>query len=535
MGEAKNEHIGLLRRRRYRCPVCNEYKMLITKSGEFLCANGCSVLPVQEEDAIKNRLSDGYFTTTDLEALFGFDFSTYPEIEWSKEHKSLYNRRQLIKLNNINHRHRDADNLLDDVSIEYYRQYPERDKDERELTHYDYFFNIIEDIMVHINLISKDMMLMDFSYQLSLQHEGENRLFSISYYYYCLSQHFYECMERIMLWFGLIYHYSFSEDGKKNTHYSIYKSIKKDPDFNNSGLRTLLETVIGNNTRNILLDWRSSSSHDLSKSLKNLNVDTAMKKQRYQIDVEMFSGNFEGILKITEQLQDLATGMINKIKELYAVTLDYNAINLLIGTGSITKLKISKSEHIHVILTTEGAKLDKYLFSGPFHMSDKENGYLLIDLVCRLAEVIKGCSYAIFFDDEQFQGMWKGPATIIPDIMDRQYLVYTSATLTMACYDKLARIIYRMYMHEECGNYIYFENILEKILVQNPPVELAARIIDHEDNAFKFLAQYRNEFTHILRKGAIYTNAMEDNEDYLIVAIAYNVRHIVELIDTIYK
>jgi len=92
-----------------------------------------------------------------------------------------------------------------------------------------------------------------------------------------------------------------------------------------------------------------------------------------------------------------------------------------------------------------------------------------------------------------------------------------------------------MYMHEECGNYIYFENILEKILVQNPPVELAARIIDHEDNAFKFLAQYRNEFTHILRKGAIYTNAMEDNEDYLIVAIAYNVRHIVELIDTIYK
>lgn len=123
--------------------------------------------------------------------------------------------------------------------------------------------------------------------------------------------------------------------------------------------------------------------------------------------------------------------------------------------------------------------------------------------------------------------------SIIPDIMDRQYLIYTSAMLTMACYDKIARIMYRKYMKEEPGKDIYFENINKTITVQEESVDLAKRIIDHEDNAFKFLAQYRNEFTHILRKGAIYTDVMENYEDYLIISISYNIRHIINLIEYI--
>ncbi|WP_313133232.1 hypothetical protein [Anaerocolumna sp.] len=272
MGEAKNEHVGLLRRRRFLCPKCKEHKMLIMKSDQIRCANGCTVTPGQANAAIKNRLYSGFFTTSDLERLFGFDFSIYPVVRWKKDHKSLYSKGQLIKLNNICHRHMNTDNLIHDISIEYYRRYPERDEIVRELTHYDYLFNIIEDIMVCINRMTKDMLLMDLSYQLSFHYKNDTRLFSISHYYYCLSQHFYECMERIMLWFGLMYHFPFREDGRKNTHYTIYKAIKKDPDFNNSGLRSILETVIGNNARNSLLDWRSSSSHDLSKHLRNLNM-----------------------------------------------------------------------------------------------------------------------------------------------------------------------------------------------------------------------------------------------------------------------
>ncbi len=533
MGEAKNEHYGLLRRRRFKCPVCNEHKMLITKNGQILCANGCNVSPSQAEAAIKNKLFDGFFTTADLETLFGFDFSVYPEVRWNKDQKSLYSKGQLIKLNNISHRDRNTNNLLNDISIEYYRQYPERDDTVRELTHYDYLFNLIEDIMVCINRMSKDMLLMDLSYQLSLLQKNDTRLFSISHYYYCLSQHFYECMERIMLWFGLMYHFPFHENGKKNTHYTIYKAIKKDPDFNNSGLRPLLESVIGNHARDSLLNWRSSSSHDLSKHLRNLNTDAAMEKQRYELDVEMLQGNFDGIIKITEQLLDLINGMLNKMPGIYSITLDANAINLLTGTGSVPDLTISKDEFIQDILMKEGTKLDKLFYYGPSRMSAKENSQLLLDVVCRLAEVIKGCSYAIHFEDKKFLSMWNDFDAVVPDVMDRQYLVYTSAMLTMACYDKLSRIMYRKYMKKEPGNDIYFENIIEDIPTQAPPVELAARIINHDDNAFKFLAQYRNEFTHLLRKGAIYTNAMENYEDYLIVSIVYNVRHIVELIDSI--
>ncbi|WP_313133233.1 hypothetical protein [Anaerocolumna sp.] len=247
----------------------------------------------------------------------------------------------------------------------------------------------------------------------------------------------------------------------------------------------------------------------------------------------MLQGNFEGIIKITGQLLDLVNGMINKMPGLYTISLDTNAISLLTGTGSIPDLKISEDEYIHDILTKESAKLDKYLYYGPYQLSAKENGDLLIDVVCRLAEIIKGCSYAIHFDDKSYQMMWRDFDAIIPDLMDRQYLIYTSATLTMACYDKLSRIMYRKYMNKEPGNDIYFETINKDILVKAPPVELAVRIINLEDNAFKFLAQYRNEFTHLLRIGAIYTDAMDNYEDYLIVAIAYNVRHILKLIDSI--
>jgi hypothetical protein len=50
---------------------------------------------------------------------------------------------------------------------------------------------------------------------------------------------------------------------------------------------------------------------------------------------------------------------------------------------------------------------------------------------------------------------------------------------------------------------------------------------------YQFLDNYRNEITHTIRKGAIYTNVMVEYEEYLLVAICYNLEYLGDLLDSI--
>lgn len=542
MGIAKNEHLGLINRKRFKCPVCNNYTLWIKKDQIVECENGCNPNRNQIKTTTSKKNYSGYYTTQELKEQFGYDNSLWPDITWNKESRCLYRKKQLEKMNRLMHRDRNINDTLHDLSITYYRAHPEKAITERELNHYDFMFNLTEDIAVSLNRMTKDFFLMNASYQTAEFALEELRLFPLSYYYFNLSQHLYETIERIIVWLALLYAVPFHQSRKDNTFVYLNKELKKNENYKKSGLRPLVETVMGNDAKNKLIEWRGTSVHDESMHLREMrrmnskvSVEAWNEMPREEIEKQILQETFDGIIKLIEEIYTLYENMLEHLNGLHDISLNENAARMIFETGDLMTLNVSKERYVMDIIIPQYNKIKRWITSIDTASLPKEQKYILKDIVFRMEEIMKTCNYALNVDSKLYRDVWKrlGMEQVL-DVMDRQYLVYSAASLVVSCYDKIARHLSVRYNLKKEGQIVYFDNFLNNNIEKNKVLTLAESIINNPDNSFCFLSEYRNEYTHILRKGAIYTNSMDIFEDYLIVAIAYNIQHIGSLLDCIF-
>jgi len=539
MGMAKNEHQGLARKKRLKCPKCNNYTLWNKRDG-CQCENGCTFSWLQGDIVLDHNDFHGYYKTQDLRDIFQYDDSVFPDITWKKGNESLYTKKQLERLNELQHRELIISNALDDVCISHSELYPEQNSQEWEMTHFKCLVMLTEDIYVYLNRMTKDLALMDIACQMSELKIAKGMMFPLTYFYFNLSQHLYETLERTMTWMGLCYGIPFMSDRKANTFIKIYKELKKNEEYLKSGLKPLVDTVMCSDAKNKLMEWRGSSTHDVSihvKEMANKQIDPD--EDRIKNDMLLIKDYIPGIITLTESLHTLYEKMVCRLDLFFDASLDTNAVNIIFETGKLEELKFPMEKPANLIIEKEYSKLSKrmnWLVNLKRTDMRREQMRRLGDVLFRLEESMKSCRYAIYYETIDLRSLWENCDTDqLFDIMDRQYLVYSATSLAIACYDKLARFLSEEYNLNSGNKNIYFDDFLKNNTKIAPPLKLAEKIIENEDKAYHFIAEYRNEYTHILRKGAIYLNAMDQYEDHLLYVTVYNIQYIGKLLDCIMK
>lgn len=535
MERAYNVHNGLQHRKRFKCPICGQQMLAIENELHYNCINKCILTRKQINSILEKNDYQGYFTTEQMEKSFGYDYSYKPRVNFKNLKNSFYTENELLKLDQISFNTKIFNNLLDDISIYYFSIYPERESTKRELNHFEYLMNLIEDINVSLNRISKDFMLIDIAYQARNSVKSQNMMFSINYYYFNLSQHFYECNERIILCLGILFHITFHTEAKKNNKSYIIKELKKNDLYKKSDIKKQMTKIMSNHMYNFLTEWRASSTHDVSKYLndfKDNNVDIT--KNRAEIDKKLYHSKIKDIIDIISLQNILFEMIISQLNQYFNIQFDTNAIKMIQETGMLKALDVDPNIINENILEEEYLKNEQRLNKlVEKSMYDNSNIIIIHDVVFRMFEIIKSYYYAMRINDSNFRKDWEMQELgFVLDSMDKQYLTYSCAIMIFACYDKLARYLSTRYSLHHEKKTIYFDTFLENVVLDDNILLLLCSDIQN-NKVYQFLTSYRNQYVHIIRKGAIYTNTMENFEDYLLLAILYNIQILSDLIDKI--
>jgi len=525
MCDAKNIRDGINHRRRYRCPICYQNTLWIRRN-RGICER-CNEIPEKLMYEVKSSDWEGYYTTADIDIKFQENKRTEIGSVCGNIKSSMYTKGQIEKMKLIVKKSARINDLLDDCTIYFFKKHPYKDTKDRMLEDYDYLFNIVEDIHVIMNWISKDFTLMDLAYQMALYDDERNLMFSPAYYYFNLAQHFYESIERFYICIGLMFKIQFQKNAKDNTRYYIEKMLKKNDSYRNSELKKKFQEIKSQKGYEELKRYREESSHNQSANLtKVITQRVNVNQDRFFVDKQMIQENLADVLKVINTEFELLEEVIKHLISYIDITLDSNAIAIIKSTGQINHLAISELVDISVILKNEYKRNEKRLF-----YINRRDGIIIGDIVFRLFEIIKGCNYALFFETNIKYEFMKYDLEIVTDMMDKQYLIYLSAVRTISSYDKIAHFLIEKYLPEYTGKEIYFNDFLRDQPINHKIMKTCQMI--QRNPFYQFLDNYRNEITHIIRKGAIYTNVMEKYEGYLLVAICYNLEYLGDLLDSI--
>lgn len=196
MGMAKNEHSGMVQKRKYECPICGEYTLYCGKIVK--CIMGCKVKKSQVN--LENYY--GYFMPEQIDIILNFK-KEHKEVSKEKVKESIFTQKQFMRMQKIVSATKDFNDKLDKITIDYFSLYPDR-QNNNDMLDCECFFCLLEDMNVFLNRISKDIALIDFVYRQDENSIETEHLFSISFYYYNLAMSFYSCFERFRLCLGIM-------------------------------------------------------------------------------------------------------------------------------------------------------------------------------------------------------------------------------------------------------------------------------------------------------------------------------------------
>lgn len=512
-------------RKKYKCPVCNEYTLNLIHDYACECQKGCMTDDIDINKIIEANDFIGYYTSQELEKYFFINDRECNQIFKNIANNStlpLLSDRENKMLESFFEKTTEFDIRLDDIMAQYLNANDL--KDVQNLTPYGYIINLIEDIHFFINLCCKDLVLFNYGVEFASKHFYSGRFF-----YNNAVEHLFQANERIYVTLGIFYDFNFNNDLELNKSYKIEKFLKKDVKYKASQYKVIFEKIKSNNFYNELKEIRDSNSHDLSYMPKRIDQDIRNNKNSSfwnrngdEVDKDVYSVKIKNIIFCLNEYYNLLDHILKHVEidtSLYTSNsfpmfnyyqnLDHQ--NITFKDYSVTDYDLIENSKNNLF-----PKLRDY------------NNQLIVDAFFRLDEVLH-CIRDIFELSENYFYKWRNIGIELEGLIDEQYLLYSALIRLYSCYDKISRHIAAT--NSKYSKIEYFGDFIN--VTDNDRIINKIRNIIKDEN-YKLLFQLRNDIYHNLRAGCLYGNQGLEYYNMILEKIVFeNTIIIYNLIDCI--
>lgn len=506
------EHQNLTYRKKYKCSECNEYSLNIEYDLELQCENGCDLSDFDEADIadiISNNDFKGYYIAEELNELFY-------KLDYNEMNRNFglgkitddpllkgMSKRQKNEIEWFFEKSIEIDSKLDDVTVKYMNA--NNIKENSELTPFSYVIHLVEDMHHFLYLAWNEICLFYCASNLS-----EKKFYTERFFFDNCVDHISFVVDRMYVFLGIYYDYSFKDELSKNTTDRIKSDIKC-TEYKSSDIKRLIDTAGGLFP---ISRVRGSNNHDISyvnsEMYKSIEKDNSKikdyDKDSSEIYIKDLTPKLDSLIKIIRIYYDVLDEIVKMID-------DNNFREKHIPMLRIFWNDILKSEAIQTQYTSEyfeNINLElRNIFENIYFLNNKYT----LDIFFRMDEIIKcindiyNRSYCEQFINNSFNGMnmyYIGKYNIDPiknkftGQIDEQYLLYSSVTRLYSCYDKLSK--YLNNVDDRYKDIKYFSDF-NKISLDSEN-DFDKKILAVINNEFyKKLEKFRNNIYHSLRPG----------------------------------
>ena len=532
---------GLVYRKRFKCPKCTQYSFKIEHDYFGECENGCFI---NDENIISEIIRqdnyNGYYTLEEIDDYFiNIDQECnkiLSEIQLPIEEK-IYSKEEVLLINNLFGKSLYIDDLLDDFyiyNIRFNKQIENTDMDNKR-----YLLNLIEDAHFFVNQALNELIL--------YEHFSLN---NSPYFYsgrFALNN---ACFHTIMAWersiniLAILYSIALDNNIKRNSFNNIYSKLKKDADFRKTTLYTSINNLKCNHILTNIDKIRKFNDHDLSWYINDMKKYADKNKESELFDESVLKYISKDILQNIDCLYEILEVSIKngleKIKKETDIQIhssikidlknDYNNMIQYINSSHVD---IEKSKKIYEHIVVELEKWIDISQTIPIRQlanNDEKFNYILFlfnDIVFRCHEISR-C--LLDSSNPKAAEVYRMPDYLI----NKQYFIYSSIYRIYSLYDKLSRLIAKLFNLTLQKEQFYFEDFI--IYAKENNICVSNKIISDFSNistksSYEGLDRMRNRLFHIIRPGAINgEEGVNIFEEYMTLLCIENIQFIIPLL-----
>lgn len=511
---------SLVYRRRYKCPMCGEYTLLLIHDKACECKNSCDVNESNIEYVKNKNDYEGYFTKEEITDGFWIDYDEMDTIIKDciiRPPATLITEKENESLWKIFEHTDGLDNKVDELVIKYLNFYNLNEVEQ--YNPYCYLISLLEDLLYYINLSCKDIVL--FEVGVSQAKSPNNVMYSGRFFYNNAVDHFFQANERLFVIFGIIYNFDFKEDLIQNKTPKIKKFIKK-----NENYKCFFDSYIlklnSNNFYRELKDIRDSNEHALS--YMNRKIILEEDKEKWNIDGDeadkiLYLPIIKNIIFCLDIFNDIFNIIVEKIdnKELYNLN-SFPMFTQFLKWDDNFKFKKYDIEFYK--------KIENYNKKFLLYISGFAGNDLIKDIYFRLDETVhcirdiyNNLNNSLLISMMNFNGF-----------IEIDYIIYSAITRIYSCYDKVSLYIASMY--KEYEKVEHFQDFADINNNQSAIMRSINNILMNKE--YLKLQELRNNIYHNLRAGVLYGDDGFDYYNIILTQVIFeNVLMLYELLDKI--
>lgn len=481
-------------RKRYKCPICGEYTLLIIHDEGCECEDGCDTDDIKAVEIKKIKEENdfrGYYTQQDIREKFWTDFDKVEEI--FREVIIPYQpfgikEKENEKLTTFFYETDKIDKMLDDIVVKYYNYYDINEINEYKP--YSYLITLVEDMHYYLNLTCKDLYLFDLS--ISDELPFKEYMYSGRFFGNNAIDHLFQANERMYVILGLICGYEFDDDLSKNTTFRIYDFLKKQEIYNVVFKGEVLN-LLSNELYRSLKEIRNCNEHDMSYLNQEVIKNKFNNLDGVEVDKAFYLPMVKNIVFCLELMYQILNKIVMQIDNVLLYEMDsFPMYEQFVKEDIKMEFKQYNMSYYE--------KLDRYNKLLIKNIQDFCGNLIIADTYFRLDEVLH-CIRDIY---NHFNGFKDISLVEFGDFIGIDYIVYSSITRLYSCYDKIARYIKGM--HKEYENIKYFEDF-RKVKSVSTIYKKIEKILKNKD--YNMLQKIRNMIYHNLRAGIVFGEGAE--------------------------
>lgn len=493
---------SMVYRRKYKCPKCGNYTLLLIHDEDCECAEGCDDSDIDIKLVKNNDEYNGYFTDEEIKENFYTDFEKIEELFSQciiKDDPIAISVKQKEKIEEFSKRSDTIDKNLDNATAKYFN-YFEINK-VGEFKPYNYLITLIEDMHFFLNIICKDVHLFERTISNNFIHN--EYMYSGRFFANNAIDHLFLANERMYVIFGILYNFDFKDDLSQNRTFKIKKAIKKNEDYSNQ-FASLINELNGNALYKELEKIRNSNEHDLSyMSKKIVEYKDREMLDSDQADKKLYLPKIENII--------------------FCMDIIYSILEKIVHIVDNCRFFNIQSFPMHEIFLKQEISLKRKSFDLNYYESlEKYNKSLKDNIICYNGNVIITDTY--FRLDEVLHcirdiynhanGSQDISLVNFNNYIEIDYIIYSAITRLYSCYDKISRYLSSYY--KEFENIQYFDGFSK--LKSNSTIYRKIDMILNND-AYKTLKELRNNIYHNLRSGIIFGKSGADHYNVVLTQL----------------
>ena len=281
-------------RKRYKCGSCDEYSLHIEHDSFAECETGYHDIISEQRifKIVKQDDFDGFYTLDELkESFFQVDDKANEImmiLRKMNKQDTIYSKKQVENINIFFEKSWNIDELLDDYSIKYFREFPERENRDNvsELNNQEYVLSLIEDAHFFANKSANELVLFEYG----IKNDKDRITYSGRFFINNSIFHVVASWERIINILAILYNIPYDKRKMKNNSFTkLHEKLRKNEKFKETNICKIIDKLKSDGIFGKVDNARKSNDHDISEHLALIDkIDKEkLKDSNYIFDLEL--------------------------------------------------------------------------------------------------------------------------------------------------------------------------------------------------------------------------------------------------------